>query len=334
MDLPLLEKLKRRWPTDRWQGLTVVIGCSGGADSTALLLAANQLKPVDSTLIVAHFNHRLRGSESDQDQQFVAEIAAKLNCLFVCNSVNLSSAPNSNVSEASLRDQRYHYLCEVAKSNGARYVAVAHTADDSVETTLHNLVRGTGLNGLTGIASHRDLNKDLVLIRPLIDAWRSEVVDFLHHNQQVFRNDSSNASLVYTRNRIRHRWIPMLEEEFGSDARLAIHRTSTLLTDLQSWLNQQAQEWLDQRIIHVEPNRVELRVIESGSHSWPVVQQSLSMLWQQQSWPLRAMTYEHWNRIRTLFELPLPHSSVVELPSKICVSQINSRWVIAMKTCS
>ncbi len=362
----LIDKLQRRWPTPRWRGLTVVLGCSGGADSTALLLAICQLKPADTTVVVAHFNYQLRGLESDEDQKFVEAMAGQLGCAFVGGMasrsrdsyLNDSRSPDSQLpaglpltprpplpedgergrkgfiglkgskSEASLRDLRYRFLQRTAKQQGARYVAVAHTADDGVETTLHNLARGTGLAGLTGISPYRDMDSDLVLIRPLIDVWRDEVEAYLASQGQDFRHDSSNASHSYTRNRIRHRWLPMLDEDMGAGTRKAIHRTSAILAEVDAWLDLQAREWLDRHAIVVNSSRAELLASQQIDVEWPVIQRALTILWTRQSWPLMAMTHAHWSELRALFQMPLANSTVVELPSRIKVSREDKRWIM------
>ncbi|MDZ4851802.1 MAG: tRNA lysidine(34) synthetase TilS [Pirellulaceae bacterium] len=340
MNLPLIEKLERRWPTDRWRNMTIVIGCSGGADSTALLLATSQLKAVGSTLIAAHYNHALRGSESDQDETFVVELARQLGCIAVTNSslddreslASLSSeSSNRSSDEASLRDLRYQFLRKVARRHGARYVAVAHTADDSVETTLHNLVRGTGLNGLTGIAPFRDLDTELVLVRPLVDVWRTEIIEYLQHCRQEYRQDSSNASSNYTRNRIRNRWLPLIEEDFGKDAKKSILRSNLILAELQQWLGFQARQWLENCVARTTPHRIEIVVSESVDQEWPMIQHSLVLLWKQQTWSLMPMTQEHWNRIRKFFGSPLAKAVMIELPSRIIVSREGDRWIIESK---
>jgi tRNA(Ile)-lysidine synthase len=351
MESPLIDKLKRRWPTERWRGLTIVLGCSGGADSTALLLAICQLKPADTTVVVAHFNHQLRGAESDEDQRFVEALAGRLGCPFVGGMASAlpltissghplplpkdgerggdgSKNPKNFTSEAWLRDLRYRFLQRTAEQQGARYVAVAHTADDGVETTLHNLARGTGLAGLTGIATYRDLNADLVLIRPLIDVWRDEVVEYLAIHGQDFRHDSSNTSHSYTRNRIRHRWLPMLDEDLGNDTRKAIRRSSSILAEIDAWLDFQAREWLDRHTIATNSSRVELLPSPRIDLEWPVVQRALTILWMKQSWPLMAMTHAHWCQLRDLFQSPLSHSTVIELPSRIRVTRVDNMWII------
>ena len=333
----LILKLKNRWPPERWAGMTIVVGCSGGADSVALLRATHALRPANSTLVVAHYNHRLRGLESDEDEKFVASLAQSLQSTFVSNSIVDPIEPQAsalNVSstlprdEASLREIRYQFLLRVAQTNGARYVAVAHTADDSIETVLHNLVRGTGLSGLTGIAAHRDLNQDLVLIRPLIDVWRHEVVGYLKQIQQAFRQDSSNDSCAYTRNRIRHRLLPVIEEEFGADAKTAIHRSSSILAELHQWLQSEAERWLEQVVVLRTPRRVELRTTGVLDRDWPLVQHSLAILWQRQSWPLKAMSHGHWSQVRAFFQGLPAKCTLIELPSTIKVSRSDERIVI------
>lgn len=335
----LIQKLKNRWPAERWAGLTIVIGCSGGADSVALLRATHELRPANSTLVVAHYNHRLRGLESDEDEQFVAALAQSLQCDFVSNArlekTELQTSASDVAStaprdEASLREIRYQFLLRIAQTNGARYVAVAHTADDSIETVLHNLVRGTGLSGLTGIAAHRDLNQDLVLIRPLIDVWRREVIDYLEQIQQTYRQDSSNDSFVYTRNRIRHRLLPVLEEEFGADAKTAIYRSSSILAELHQWLQAEAQQWLEQVVVLRTPRRVELLATGVLDRDWPLVQHSLAILWQQQSWPLKAMSHTHWSQVRAFFQGLPAKCTMIELPSIIKVSRSDERVVIEL----
>jgi tRNA(Ile)-lysidine synthase len=330
----LTQKLLERWPRERWRGLTIVVGCSGGADSTALLLALEELRPADTTLITAHFNHRLRGQESEDDLLFVESLARRLGCGFISN--RPSSSPEEDLAEssegarprdeASLREARYAFLTRVAAECGARYVAVAHTADDSVETTLHHLVRGTGLRGLAGIRPYRDLNEDLVLIRPLLDVWRWEVEAYLAKRGQAFREDSSNRQTDYTRNRLRHRLLPVIVEEFGESTKAAIYRSSLILAEVADWLAAQAADYLSRAILEEGPERVQLSLAESPDAPWPVVQQALVTLWQRQGWPLQAMSCDHWLQLRKGWENPKGASWTSVLPGKIKVVVAGQHW--------
>ncbi len=324
--IPILEKIQERWPSDRWAGLTVLIGCSGGADSTALVMALNELKPRDTTLMIAHYNHRLRGAESDADEAFVDKLAAKLKIDLHVAHANTDTLSTSD--EASLRTLRYDFLERTAARIGARYVAVAHTADDGVETTLHHLIRGTGLKGLAGIAPHRNLGRDLVLIRPMIDVWRIEVEDFLRLRSQAYRVDSSNLSSNYTRNRIRHRLMPIIETEFGLQSRQAIRQASLHIAEVQDYLAKQGTAWLDRTMKEIVFNRVNMSRDSILAEGWPVIQTGLVELWQRMKWPLQGMTAAHWNRIRQSLENDQPKLTIVELPSKIKVFVSSDDWWI------
>ena len=173
--LRLLNLLSTNWDTQRWRDVGVVIGCSGGADSVALLRLMAELRtqadnPPQGFLIAAHFNHALRGEESDEDQQFVEQLANQLGLEF-----KTARAKTSDSSEAALRSMRMRFLTDTANAAGARYIAVAHSAEDNAETVLHHLLRGTGPAGLTGISRTRSIGSDLVLFRPLLTASRAEI---------------------------------------------------------------------------------------------------------------------------------------------------------------
>lgn len=324
--LPILRKIQERWPVDRWGGLTVLIGCSGGADSTALVRALHELKPSDTTLLVGHFNHRLRGLESDADEAFVVDLAAGLG--LECCVERVDSDASNFSDEASLRELRYAFLERTAARSGARYVAVAHTADDGVETTLHNLIRGTGLKGLAGIAPYRDLGSDLVLIRPMLDLWRNEVEEYLRLLKQAFRVDSSNLGVNYTRNRIRHQLIPIIEAEFGLQSRPAVRQLSLHAAEVQDYLAKQGAAWLNQRLEERSANRVRMAGDVTQPDDWPAIQSGLVELWHRMRWPLQGMTAVHWKRVRQSLENDRAKPTVIELPGKIKMSWSGDEWWI------
>jgi tRNA(Ile)-lysidine synthase len=322
----LIEKLADRWPIHRWQNVTIIIGCSGGADSVALVSALSELKPASTTLVIAHFNHRLRGDESDADQAFVEELASKLN--MACEIGLAKSQSNIVRDESTLRDIRYDFLRDVAGKFGARYVAIAHTADDSVETTLHNLIRGTGLKGLAGIPPFRDLGPDHVLIRPMIDVWRTELDDYLRDRNQSYRQDSSNQKDHYTRNRIRNQLIPFMTANFCPQAKQAIHRTSMIVAEAHDALDDLGRNWLAEAMESRTIESVVIRRPTPKRLSWPAIQLALASLWRQQQWPLQAMSAKHWAIIRQLSEISPPESTSIELPGKIKLTADAERWTI------
>lgn len=185
------------------QGDRVAVGVSGGADSVALLRFLSSLTEYRLQLVVCHVNHGLRGEESDRDQRFVEELAASLSLPCMVQRIDaaaLAAEWNCSVEEAGRRS-RYRFFAETAGESGL--IATAHTLDDSIETVLLNMIRGTGLHGLCGIPRRRGN-----IIRPLLDCTRTEVEDYLQALGQPYVTDSSNLTDDYTRNRIRHRILP------------------------------------------------------------------------------------------------------------------------------
>ena len=183
-------------------GERVVCAVSGGADSVALLFALYLLSQrLDFTLSAAHFNHCLRGAESDRDELFVRKLCERFDIpLFVDKKLVL---PGNKGLEAAARDARYGFLKTLPGK-----IATAHTADDNAETVLMHLVRGTGLKGLGGIAPVNDC-----LIRPLLTVTRREVLEFLDEYNLDYVSDSSNQSDRFMRNRLRHHVMPLLQQE-------------------------------------------------------------------------------------------------------------------------
>ncbi|MBR2936947.1 MAG: tRNA lysidine(34) synthetase TilS [Oscillospiraceae bacterium] len=185
-----------------YRGKSVVCAVSGGADSMALLWGLYLLKDkLDIRLSAAHFNHGLRGAESDRDEAFVRDFCAGYAIPFTAGRGNVT--PGKKGLEAAAREARYAFLKSLPG-----LIATAHTADDNAETILMHLVRGTGLKGLGGIAPVNG-----PLIRPMLDITRTEVLAFLGEYSIPFVEDSSNAGDDFLRNRLRHHIMPLLKQE-------------------------------------------------------------------------------------------------------------------------
>ncbi len=180
----------------------VICGVSGGADSIALLFALYLLREkLDITLEAAHFNHGLRGRESDEDQAFVEAFCRRYEIPLHIGHGNVTAGKKG--LEAAAREARYAFF-----STLPGIIATAHTADDNGETMLMHLIRGTGLKGLGGIAPRRGN-----VIRPMLSVTRQEVLAFLKEYSLTYREDSSNASDDFLRNRLRHHVMPLLQQE-------------------------------------------------------------------------------------------------------------------------
>ena len=192
---------------------TIVVAVSGGADSVSLLLAMNDLivrKKLRLRVIVAHFNHKLRGDESDTDENFVRDTAAALGFEFVAKSSRIKRKGNL---EQNARDARYKFLADTARRAGAQYVLTAHTQNDQAETFLMNLIRGSGPDGLTGMSSVRNLNDSIMLARPLLSwALREGTEEFCRASEVDYRSDRMNDDETFTRVRIRKTVLPLLSE--------------------------------------------------------------------------------------------------------------------------
>ena len=204
-------------------GCTVVCAVSGGADSICLLHRLNQLRAIRPfTLVAAHYNHHLRGAESDRDEAFVKrwvedwcgpDPAAGQPPLPAVRLITGGGDVSGEAKrlglglEETARRMRYAFLEEAARAMGADRIATAHTADDNAETVLLHLIRGSGLQGLTGIRPRQGR-----LVRPLLTTTRREIEDYLELYHIPHVEDSTNQDDAYTRNQVRHQVIPLLDE--------------------------------------------------------------------------------------------------------------------------
>lgn len=187
----------------------LLLACSGGADSSAMLdFFHRHAEEYGLTIYAAHFNHRLRGEESDRDEAFVRALCEKYSIPFFTASRDVAkAAARQKISvEMAAREARYAFLEQKAAELGAR-IATAHHAEDNLETMLLNLTRGTGLRGLCGIPPVRD-----GIIRPLLSCTKDEILAYCEKHHIEYVTDSSNESDLYSRNRIRAEVLPVLSQ--------------------------------------------------------------------------------------------------------------------------
>ncbi len=194
----------------------VVIAVSGGADSISLLAAADELRNAGKLglrIVAAHFNHRLRGEESDADEAYVRELCIKRNIEFAVD--HARSKLTSNIEQAA-RLERYEFLQKTAKAVKATQVLTAHTVNDQAETFLLNLIRGCGVQGLSGMRPVRDLSENdpsIKLARPLL-GWsrRADTEAYCHEIGVEYRSDTMNEDEAFTRVRVRKILLPLLQD--------------------------------------------------------------------------------------------------------------------------
>lgn len=204
-------------------GERVGVAVSGGADSVALLLLLVELrKQLGIVLSVAHFNHKLRGENSDGDEKFAAKLAEKHGLAF--HGMRADIAAKAKSSKANLEDTarraRYEFFARLVEDGQVDKVVVAHTADDQAETVLAHILRGTGIAGLGGI--HPRVGN---IVRPLLGVRRAELRAYLKSKKQTWREDATNRDTTRMRARIRKKLMPVLEKQFQG---AVVERLATL----------------------------------------------------------------------------------------------------------
>ena len=329
----IVQSILKLWPIASWLDSTIVVACSGGADSTALLEVLHTIRKDTDLTIVAHYNHALRGHESDADQASVESQSSKLGLR--CISKRASAIDATNHSENSLRKLRHQFLSEVAASHNAKWIAMAHQADDQVETFLHHLLRGSGPSGLSGIQTFRAIDSFTQIVRPLLRVHRSEINAFLEEKQQSFCVDRSNALPDYTRNRIRNELLPALRSFANSDsldrrllqARELIAEEHAVFKDLADrWLAKigyAAEEALPAATGNEKhSSHFSVSLPMCRNEPWPIIREAMVMIWHRMNWPLREMNHHHWRKVQRLIELAsqTTHPKRLELPGLISVT--------------
>ncbi len=226
-------------------GNRIIVGVSGGADSIVLLdLLAKIRERRGLQLIVAHYNFQLRGSESDDDERFVATRAGHYGIEFFVERANTAEYARHmklGIQEAA-RNLRYDFFDKLLESSGFDRIATAHNADDNAETILLNLFRGAGVQGLSGIPVYRH---DRKIVRPLLFALRREIELYAAEEGLEFRTDSSNEKDTYTRNFIRHRILPLVKEQVNPTVVQTLQRSAELFREMEAYISYNARASLD-----------------------------------------------------------------------------------------
>jgi tRNA(Ile)-lysidine synthase len=272
-------------------GTAGVVAVSGGPDSVALAHAL-----ASREIVLAHFNHRLRGAESDADEEFVAGLSARP-CHVQRVDTAAEAARRGQNLEATARDLRYAWFAQVAREVGAAWVAVAHTADDQAETLLFRLLRGTGVEGLRGMSARRPLDGRIDLVRPMLTIRRRDVLAYLKANALPYRVDSSNRDTTFTRNRLRHELIPQLEREYNPGLVDVLCRLAWQADKVQMEMRGLAAELLAQAELPRAGAMLVFRanvLIAAPPHR---VREMFRMVWQREQWPESAMGFDEWQRL-------------------------------------
>lgn len=307
-------------------GSTVICAVSGGADSVCLLHILDSLRPVYSfSLVAAHYNHHLRGEESDRDEAFVRDLceAWKIPCRIGGCDVAAEAKARKQGIEETARNMRYAFLRENAEELGGALIATAHNADDNAETILFNLIRGTGLRGLTGIAPMRD-----GLIRPLLKCSRQDIEEYLHVHNLSHVEDSSNADETYSRNRIRHQVLPALQE-LNPKAVEHINQLADVCAVANHGLEAEAKQFVSQA--QIKNDRLVFPMDSFYSAPTYVRSKILYFLLEKMGVGTKDLTQRHYNALcGLLYETDVHSDSRIDLPHGITArrSRHNQDWLI------
>jgi tRNA(Ile)-lysidine synthase len=238
-------------------GDRVGVAVSGGADSVALLRLIENLRDrLGITLLVVHFDHRLRGAESDADAQFVQELARSLDLEFILGGEDVAVVAAKlkwNLEDAARRC-RYAFFARLVEQGRVNRIVVAHTEDDQAETVLAHLLRGTGLTGLGGI--HPAAGP---IVRPLLSERRQDLREYLRTLGQSWRVDSSNRDVNRTRARIREQLLPLLERSFSKHTVSHLAGLSALAREEESFWTALVEDRF-RAFVHAKDGRLGIRI--------------------------------------------------------------------------
>jgi tRNA(Ile)-lysidine synthase len=241
------------------KGERVVVALSGGPDSTALLTVfAPIAQELDLSLIIAHFNHGLRGTESDEDEKFSRDLSEKMGLAFVSGKMGQIKGKKGISPEDFYRRQRYDFLNKISEDYQAQKIVLGHNLQDQAETILLNLLRGSGLEGLKGFLPMRDGK----FIRPLIEISRQEIISFLDEAGIPYRQDSSNKNKIYLRNQIRSELIPYLKEKFNPKIEENLAQMAEILRPEDEFIRKQVAHALKSSVIERQQDRILLKIAD------------------------------------------------------------------------
>lgn len=341
----LFERFDRLWPTTIWWDVPIVLGVSGGADSILLaelvyrarLCEERRLtKQFDRTgkdfrtanvrVIIAHANHQLRGAESDGDEQFVRDWyeSRKSASWLAFRSTRLEIETTANGLESDCRAARYGWLERVCSEFGARYLLTAHNSDDQAETILYRVLRGTGMDGLSGIPMFRRISESLTLARPILSFSRREIESQLNAWGLSWRTDSSNLTNDYSRNQIRNQLLPWIEQNVQPSVRQSLLRLGNLARQAQEAIQRQIDDLNRRGATISRPETLDFFCNSLENVSEYVVSELIRDAWEKQGWPQQAMGRSEWDQLVQLVRNPSERAARM-FPGKIQALRLSDR---------
>ena len=299
----------------------ILVAFSGGADSSSLLrMTVAWGEQVGCKVYAAHINHGIRGDEADRDEEFCRRISDELGVkLFVLNAdVPSIAATRKESIETAARNVRYEFFDKVMRENGIPILATAHNAGDNLETMIFNMARGCALGGICGIPNSRPTDSG-VLIRPILGMTRECILDYCRELDIPFVTDSTNADTDYTRNKIRNKIIPLIQEINPSAIENSVKLSQSLRSDALC-LESMARWFLDEMR---EGDSVEAEKLCGSPEA--IANRAIIEIHGGISRGA-SLEYTHIKAVRELAARAVPHSSI-DLPGGVRASIENGRVV-------
>lgn len=237
------------------EGAELLVAVSGGVDSIVLLdMLVCLSRKHGYSIAVVHFNHRLRGKESEFDANFVRETCKRYDiaCYIAWADVERFAEVQSMSLEQAGRELRYKFLEFVAYKRRSDAILTAHTLNDSVETMLMNMLRGSGLSGLSGIPFQRVFGEHTKIVRPVLGMKKTEIQDYAALRGLLWREDATNSQTVFRRNKIRNELVPLLEREYSSGVVDVLHRTSQIIMGADDLVRETVERVLPSLVVEEE----------------------------------------------------------------------------------
>jgi tRNA(Ile)-lysidine synthase len=286
------------------KGFRIVLAVSGGVDSVVMLdcmaLVADKL---GLQIYIAHFNHMLREKESDLDAELVKNLAEQYNIQFLNSSGNVKAfSQKNNISiEHAARNLRYNFFERTTRNLDADLMATAHTSDDSVETFILNLLRGSGLTGLSGIPEVRKFVKNVLIIRPLLSFTKKDIKNYAELRKLKWREDESNQLLNYTRNKVRMDLMPKLRADYNPAVDEIISRTARLIYGADNLIKELVKKNMVPVVVDVTPERFSLKVPILQTHEEFMQGEIIQAAWLKY-FRLQPLSLSAVDRIMSIFD--------------------------------
>lgn len=225
----------------------IVVAVSGGPDSISLLNILYELK---YNICVAHINHGLR-ENAFVDQEYVENFCKKRNIPCFVKQIKLKEIKNGMTLEEAGRKIRYDFFYEIMERENCTKIATAHNSNDNAETVIMNIIRGSGVSGLKGIEPIRGK-----IVRPLIEITRSEIEKYCNENDLNPRHDESNDEAIYTRNKVRLKLIPYIEDNINSNVIKNINRLSSIVSEEEKYIDREVEKAYAECLIAKDENKL------------------------------------------------------------------------------